>query len=81
LPNLAALADAVFKLAGVTAGGRPLYTWEELRIKLGDSLESIDAAKAEMETNEIMDLILQNQQTDPRAPIGQATPQRGREAA
>lgn len=81
LPNLAALADAVFKLAGVTAGGRPLYTWEELRIKLGDSLESIDAAKAEMETNEIMDLILQNQQTDPRAPIGQVTPQREREAA
>jgi hypothetical protein len=58
LPNLAARADAVFKLASVIAGGKPLYTWEELRRMLGDSLESIDAAKAELETNEIMDLIL-----------------------
>jgi hypothetical protein len=72
LPNLAARADAVFKLASVVAGGRPLYTWEELRKMLGDSLESIDKAKAELETNEIMDLILQGDRTNPNAPIGVA---------
>lgn len=66
LPNLATRADAVLKLATVVVGGRPLYTWEELRKKLGDSLAEIDAAKAVLETNEIMDLILQTPGVDPQ---------------
>lgn len=81
LPNLATRADAVLKLATVVVGGKPLYTWEELRRKLGDSLAEIDAAKAEIETNEIMDLILQNPKTDPRAPIGTPVDPPVREAA
>jgi hypothetical protein len=46
------------KLATIVVGGKPLYTWEELRRKLGDSQPEIDAAKAELETAAIMDLIV-----------------------
>jgi hypothetical protein len=58
LPNLSTRADAVMKLATIVVGGKPLYTWEELRRKLGDSQPEIDAAKAELETAAIMDLIV-----------------------
>jgi hypothetical protein len=75
LPNLATRADAVMKLATIVVGGRPLYSWEELRKKLGDSLTEIDAAKADFETNAIMDLILKSPGVDFRAQPGQVISQ------
>jgi Phage portal protein, SPP1 Gp6-like len=61
LPNLAALADSVLKLATVRVaeGGKeiPLYTWEELRRMLGDSQPDIDKAKAQLENQAIISLL------------------------
>lgn len=59
LPNLSSRADAVLKLATIVVGNRPLYDWEELRQKLGDSQESIDAARERIENDAITALVTQ----------------------
>lgn len=69
LPNLAARADAIAKLASITVGGKPLYTWEELRRLLGDDQEVIDAAKEMIELEIIRDTLTN---TPPEVPQRQA---------
>jgi len=58
LPNLAARADAVLKLATVTVGGQPLYSWEEIRELLGDESEVIDLARDRLEKARIQQLLV-----------------------
>jgi hypothetical protein len=69
LPNLAALADSVLKLATVRVvqDGKevPLYTWEELRRKLGDPQPEIDKAKEQLENQAITALLTQPPVTPP----------------
>lgn len=57
LPNLATRADAVLKLATVIVDGRPLYDWQELRERLGDSDLEIEAADARWEVERTKRLI------------------------
>jgi hypothetical protein len=71
LPNLAALADSVLKLATVRVAqdGKeiPLYTWEELRRMLGDAQPDIDKAKEQLENQAIVSLLTQPPDTAPPA--------------
>lgn len=57
LPNLTSRADAVLKLATVVVDGRPLYDWTELREKLGDSDDEIEAAQNRWEVEGMKRLI------------------------
>lgn len=58
LPNLSGRADAVLKLSQVKDfQNQPLYTWQELRRKLGDSEDEIKAAEDERETMGIQGLL------------------------
>lgn len=68
LPNLATRSDAILKLATVTVNGRPLYTWEELRHKLGDPQEEIDEAQADYEKDQINKALLQPDIPTPPVP-------------
>lgn len=70
LPNLASRADAVSKLAAIVVGNQPLYDWEELRQKLGDSAVDIQAAKDRNEQNQLTQLLT----APPAAPQPVATP-------
>jgi len=66
LPNLASIADSVLKLASVVVEGHGLYTWEELRQKLGDPQAEIDKAKETIENTAIQQLLTQpSPQTNP----------------
>lgn len=73
LPNLSALADSILKLATVRVveNGKelPLYTWEELRQKLGDSQPDIDKAREQIENSAITALL-----TQPTTPTPQVNP-------
>ena len=57
LPNLSARADAVQKLSTINENGAPLYTWQELRRKLGDSDDEIKAAEADREVAQVQNLL------------------------
>lgn len=58
LPNLASRADAISKLAAITVGnGESLYTWKELRRKLGDSDEEITEAEKTREVDQLNRLV------------------------
>lgn len=57
LPNLTSRADAVLKLATIVVDGRPLYDWTELRQKLGDSDDEIEAAQTRWEVEGMKRLI------------------------
>jgi hypothetical protein len=59
LPNLAAMADQVSKLASVMVDGRPLYTWRELRLRMGDPVEEVDQAQDDFERDQITQAITQ----------------------
>lgn len=79
LPNLASRADAVSKLAAITVDSQPLYTWEELRLKLGDSAAVIQAAKTLREEAQLNNLLTQPppvpQQVPPANPAQPPAPQ------
>jgi hypothetical protein len=57
LPNLAARADAISKLAGITVGGQALYTRRELLERLGESADTIDRMLADEEVTALQALI------------------------
>lgn len=67
LPNLAGRADAVQKLSTIMVDGGNLYSWKELRQRMGDSADEIKAAQADREVQQIQTLL-----TQPPAPA--ATP-------
>lgn len=65
LPNLAGRVDAVQKLSTITASdGKPLYTWQELRRKLGESDEEIKAAEADRELMTVQQILTQPSPTE-----------------
>jgi hypothetical protein len=74
LPNLAGRADAVQKLSSIQTNGQPLYTWQELRRKLGDSDAEIKAAEEARELQSVQDLLNQPETTQPNQSQTQGVP-------